>query len=69
MFSEAPRDHRSVLSAVVLLKLHNVREVAYPVPWNVGFLAASAVLLAAGLVLARRREPDRGCPLSRAGRQ
>lgn len=40
-----------------ILKLHNVREVADPLPWNLAFLAASAILLAAGLVLARRRAP------------
>lgn len=50
-----------------LLKLHNVREVADPMPWNVGFLVASAVLLAAGLVLARRRHPGRASALPRAG--
>ena len=47
-----------------LLKLHNVREVVDPTLWNVGFLVASAVLLAAGLVLARGGE--RAPPLSRA---
>ena len=42
-----------------LLKLHNVREVADPMPWNIGFLMASALLLSIGLVLARRRTRDR----------
>ena len=47
-----------------LLKLHNVREVADPTPWNVGFLVASVVLLAAGLALLRRG--GRAPPLPRA---
>jgi len=37
-----------------LLKLHNVRELADPMPWNLGFLAVSALFLVCGLVLARR---------------
>jgi uncharacterized membrane protein len=43
-----------------LLALHNVREVADPTPWNIGFLVISALLLAAGLALARR--PTRPLP-------
>lgn len=38
-----------------ILQLHNVREVANPMPWNIGFLVLSALILALGLVLARRR--------------
>jgi uncharacterized membrane protein len=38
-----------------VLGLHNVREVANPMPWNIGFLVLSALVLALGLVLARRR--------------
>jgi uncharacterized membrane protein len=37
-----------------LLKLHNVREVADPMPWNIGFLVLSALLLVAALALLRR---------------
>ena len=48
-----------------LLKLHNVREVADPMPWNLGFLALSAVLLAVGIAL-MRRAPGRAALRSRA---
>jgi uncharacterized membrane protein len=48
-----------------LLKLHNVREVADPMPWNLGFLAASALLLALGVALARRRTPAASAARSR----
>ena len=34
-----------------LLELHNVREVAAPTVWNIGFLAISAVLFIIGLVM------------------
>lgn len=37
-----------------LLKLHNVREVADPTPWNVGFLGLSALLLVVAVALIRR---------------
>lgn len=38
-----------------LLKIHNVREVADPLPWNIGFLALSGLILVFGLLLSRRR--------------
>lgn len=50
-----------------LLKLHNVREVADPRPWNIGFLAVSALLLVIGLVLARRARRDGARSASSAG--
>ena len=34
-----------------LLELHNVREVAAPMVWNIGFLAFSAAILLIGLAL------------------
>ena len=40
-----------------LLKLHNVREVANPLPWNIGFLVVSSALLVIGLALAQARRP------------
>lgn len=41
-----------------LLKLHNVREVAKPMPWNIGFLVLSSALLVIGLALAQARAPS-----------
>jgi uncharacterized membrane protein len=39
-----------------LLKLHNVKEVANPLPWNVGFLIIGGVLMVlTGWALMRRR--------------
>lgn len=44
-----------------LLRLHNVREVQDPTPWNVGLLVLSALLLVGGAALAHRgAAPPRG---------
>lgn len=43
-----------------LLRVHHVRDdVAHPLPWDLGFLAVSAVLLVVGLALARPRRASR----------
>lgn len=43
-----------------LLRLHNVREIAEPAVWNVGFMAASIVVLLIGLMLIYlMSDPDR----------
>lgn len=36
-----------------LLELHHVREVAEPLPWDLGFLASGVLLLVGGLALIR----------------
>jgi uncharacterized membrane protein len=38
-----------------LLELHNVREVAEPTVWNIGFLTVSAIIFVLGLVLASQQ--------------
>jgi uncharacterized membrane protein len=39
-----------------ILRIHHVRDdVAHPLPWDLGFLAISAVLLAVGLAVVHRR--------------
>jgi uncharacterized membrane protein len=38
-----------------LLELHNVRELAEPTAWNVGFLALSAVIFLIGLLMMYQR--------------
>lgn len=42
-----------------LLELHNVREVAEPTVWNVGFLGLSAVIFLIGLSLTYQRQGRR----------
>jgi uncharacterized membrane protein len=41
-----------------VLEIHNVREVADPLPWNIGFLALSGLMLVIGLLLARKDARD-----------
>ena len=45
-----------------LLELHNVREVAQPMVWNVGFLAFSAALFLLGFALAYKLPRTRELP-------
>ena len=42
-----------------LLKLHNVREVSEPALWNIGFLALSAAIFLAGLVMTYKQPRSR----------
>jgi uncharacterized membrane protein len=42
-----------------LLSLHNVREVTDPLPWNLGFLLAGAMMIILGWALMRTGEPRR----------
>ena len=44
-----------------VLSIHHVRDdVDRPLPWGLGFLALSAMLIAVGLVLSSRRRRPRG---------